>query len=207
METIVLDLPTVSRRDAESIFEDLDELVDQFGLGPILDGSETSIDFIGPTKATLRVLRQWREYIGADSGGRRSGDQFFGARLKAQSLLESVNSIELFDAERPIRASTEQYVEVPFYLGEEALTVIGENEDQTSGWKGRLVVEGGFLKLPYFVLVAADAAPSSDRKEWDVRVEIPEFNRPESRVGGTFEFSFDKGIPGVLPDNAGREYD
>jgi hypothetical protein len=122
-------------------------------------------------------------------------------------LLERVNSIDFFGAERPIRSSTEQYVEVPLVLSEAPLAVVGENEDRTSGWKGRLVIEGGDLKIPYFVLVAADTAPSDDRKVWEVRVEIPAFNRAAARLDGIFELSFDRAIPHVLPDNAGREYE
>jgi hypothetical protein len=212
---MVLDLPTVSGRDAEDVFGDLERLIEDYRLGPILSGSERMIDFVGAAKTTMQALQGWSGYFGAGgSSRRRSQDETFEARLLPQLrqgdgtfLLERVNSIDFFGAERPIRSSTEQFVEVPLILSEGPLAVVGENEDRTSGWKGRLVIDGGDLKIPYFVLVAADTAPSDDRKVWEVRVEIPAFDRAAARLDGIFELSFDRAIPEVLPDNAGREYE
>ena len=213
--TMVLDLPTVSLRDAEDAFSGLEELVEDFRLEPILQGSEQMIDFIGPAKPTLRSLQAWAAVLGGDGGSRRrSQDETFEARLLPQLrqgdgsfLREKVNSIRVFDAQRTIRSSTEQYVEVPLVMSEQRLTVVGENEDRTSGWTGRLVIEGGDFKLPYFVLIAADTEPSNDRRTWEVRVEIPTFDSSAARLDGIFEFNFDRAIPEVLPDNAGDEYD
>jgi hypothetical protein len=213
--TIVLNLPTASRKDAEDVFESLDKLMQDFRPEPILDGTEPMIDFVGEAKPVLRSLKAWGAYLGSEGGSRRrSQEEVFEARLLPQHrhrdgtfLLEQVNSIYFFDAQRPIRSSTEQWVEVPLVMNEEALTVVGENEDRTSGWKGRLVIEGGDFKLPFFVLIAADAPPSDDRRVWEARVEIPAYSRGAARLHGIFELSFDRGIPRVLPDSAGGEYD
>ena len=152
--------------------------------------------------------------MGGGGSRRQSQEESFEARLLPQLrhgdgtfLLEKVNSIEFFGAQRPIRSSTEQYVEVPLNMTDGSVSVVGVNEDQTSGWTGRLIIEGGAFKILYFVLVAADGAPSDDRTTWEVRVELPAHSRSGGRLDGIFELSFDRPIPAVLPANAGREYD
>jgi hypothetical protein len=35
---------------------------------------------------------------------------------------------------------------------------------------------------------------------WTVRVEVPDFDRPELRPEGIFEITFDRPLPGVFPD-------
>jgi len=214
LETMVLNLPTVSARDAEDVFSNLQRLVDDYGLTPILNGSEREIDFVGTAKSTLTSMQGWAGFMGGGGSRRQSQEESFEARLLPQLrqgdgtfLLEKVNSIEFFGAQRPIRSSTEQYVEVPLDLTDGSVSVVGVNEDQTSGWTGRLIIEGGAFKILYFVLVAADGAPSDDRTTWEVRVELPARSRDGGRLDGIFELSFDRPIPAVLPANAGREYD
>jgi DNA polymerase III delta prime subunit len=211
VETIVLELPTVTRREVDDVFAELSKIIEDYALTPILNGSERMIDFVGTAKPTLRSIQGWAQYLGGDSGSRRrSREETFEARLLSRYrsgegtfLLEQVNSIDFFDGHHPIRSSTEQYVEVPMELSESSLSVIGVNEDRTSGWTGRLVIEGGEFKLPYYVLIAADAEPTDDRKIWEVLVEIPAFKRSIPQLHGIFEFSFDRGIPDVLPNDAG----
>jgi hypothetical protein len=215
VEAMTLELPTISHRDAENLFGELAVLVENYGLTPILTRSETMIDFVGSARPTLASLQGWAAYlVGGEESRRRRTDEIFEARLLPQYrqgdgtfLLERVNSIGFFDAERPIRSSTEQYVDVPLEMSESPVTVVGVNEDRTTGWTGRLIIEGGDFKIPYFVLVAADSEPSSDRRVWEVRVEIPAFDRSRGRLDGIFELSFDRPVPDVLPNNAGREYD
>jgi hypothetical protein len=211
---MTLELPTISRRDAEDLFGELNRLVDSYSLTPILDGSEQSVNFIGRAKSTVVSLRDWASYLLIDSSRRRGTDETFEARLMPHYrqgagafLLERVNSITFFDAERPIRSSTEQYVEVPFVMSERPLSVVGINEDRSTGWSGRLVIDGGDFKIPYFVLVAADGEPAADRRTWQVRVEIPALAEVDETLHGIFELSFDRPVPEVLPDTAGREYD
>ncbi len=214
LETMVLNLPTVSAQDAEDVFSSLQRLVDDYGLTPILNGSEREIDFVGIAKSTLTSMQGWAGFMGGGGSRRQSQEESFEARLLPQLrhgdgtfLLEKVNSIEFFGAQRPIRSSTEQYVEVPLNMTDGSVSVVGVNEDQTSGWTGRLIIEGGAFKILYFVLVAADGAPSDDRTTWEVRVELPAHSRSGGRLDGIFELSFDRPIPAVLPANAGREYD
>ena len=77
----------------------------------------------------------------------------------------------------------------------------------TQGWTGRLAIEGGPLKLLYFVHVASIGKPSRNRTVWEVRVEIPDYDRPNSRLEGIYVLEFDKPIPRVFPDSSSRSRD
>jgi hypothetical protein len=221
--TLPILLETVGKEEIDRLFFSggrLDEMFVDFALDPIVELGEdgkprTSIDFVGPDKQKLRILRQWQRFLyGEDrnasfSRGLSDGEKFTLRIIERQSTAdrayvgERASLIELFGPHR-IRPSTDagrgRVLEVPLELEDRPLSVHAINEDRTEGWTGRLELRGGPLKLLYFVLMASERGSLADGREWTVRIEVPDFQYPNRRLEGVFDLAFDKPLPGVFPD-------
>lgn len=213
----VLTLETVTSEAMDQLFyqdETLDRLFDDFALDVVVSGEERAIDFVGADKEKLRTMRQWQRFLfpPRDEGGHaESGKKEFTIRLLERPatagrtyLGERAGRVDLFgpyvirpstDANRGVTRS------VPLVLDDRPLSVSATNEDR-NGWTGRLELRGGPLKLLYFVQLAGVERPRQDGRVWTVRIEIPDFERPELRPEGVFEVTFDRPLPGVFPDLA-----
>jgi len=210
-KTLTFELPTATMNDLDDVFRGMEDLISDFALVPILSSSEKKIDFVGPAAArTLRSIRAWKAFVDAQGDGGREPPSF-GARLQSGVgsrggifLLQEVNEVDFFRADSPIRSSTEQYVKVPLDLVTGPLSIRGKLEGRAAGI-GELRLEGDELKLPFFVMVAANRDPKSGRKKWEVRVNLPSVSSSNQLIG-IFELNFPMPIPDVLPDDAGREF-
>ena len=113
----------------------------------------------------------------------------------------------LFDPSERLRPSTDIKTgnKPPPYVwrlnsADGPLTILGRNEDAKGGWKGTLDITGGPLKLFYYIRRASDdRRAGQDPSVWDIRVEIPDAERPSTRLQGVFELRLDEPLPGVLP--------
>lgn len=213
--TAILTLETLGSDAADQLFyqdETLDRLFDDFTLDPIVSGEEKAIDFVGTDKEKLRTMRQWQRFLfpAREEGGREDrGKKELTIRLLERpatagrsAIGERTGRVDLFgpytirpstDANRGVTRS------VPLVFDDRALSVSAVNEDR-NGWTGRLELRGGPLKLLYFVQLASIERPRQDGRVWTVRIEIPDFERPELRPEGVFELTFDRPLPGVFPD-------
>jgi hypothetical protein len=210
-------LETASQDSIDQLFyedETLDKLVTDFALAPILSGDEKFVDFVGPEKEKIRVMQRWQKFLfpAKGEGGRDSSRKpEFTIRLLEKRgtgavwIGERVGRVDLFGP-YTIRPSNPESVTpaVPLVMDERPLTISATNEDR-NGWTGRVELRGGPLKLIYFVLVAGEGRPRQDDRVWNVRIEIPDFERLDARPEGVFEFSFDRPIPGVFPDLEGGD--
>ena len=223
--TLRIDLPTATREDLDQLFfagGDSDRLFEDYALDPMLQVDRegeplTSVDFLSPQKERFRTLRQWQTFLyGAADDDRRSSrrtladDQTFVLRILEDQktadrmyLGKRVGRLSLFSRDSVIRPSTDartgRKLEIPLRLDEAALQVTGTNEDEGSGWNGRLEIRGGPLKLLYFILLSREEV-RADRQVWTVRIEIPDFSQPSNRLEGVFELEFDHPVPGVVFD-------
>ena len=203
--TVTVTLETATREALDQLLyedETFDRLFSEFALVPIVDGEEKSVDFVGEDKERLRAMRRWQAFLypedKADRGkkpevtirlierGRGGGQTFIGER---------VGRVDLFGP-NTIRPSNPAVATpaLPLLFEDRPLAVVGVNEDR-NGWTGRLDLRGGPLKLVYFVLLAAEGRPRQDDRVWTIRVEIPDFERPDLRPEGLFELTFDRPFP------------
>jgi hypothetical protein len=192
--------------------ESLDKLFRDFALDPLVDGTETAVDFVGERKSTLSDLRGWQRFLYGEDQRPSTERRTFQVQLLGQTatpngvyLGERVAEVRLFGADRPIRTSTDagrQVVrEAPLALNVPAdhmFTVCGTDE-AVDGWTGCLEVRGGPLKLLYLVHLAAEGRPREDGRVWTVRLAVPDFRNPSLRPEALFELTFDRPVPGVLP--------
>ena len=213
--TAILTLETLTNDAMDQLFyqdETLDGLFDDFALDPIVSGEERAVDFVGSEKEKLRTLRHWQRFLFPPrEEGRQEdrGKKEFTIRLLERPagagrtyIGERAGRVDLFgpytirpstDANRGVTRS------VPLVLDDRPQSVSAVNEDR-NGWTGRLELRGGPLKLLYFVQLASVERPRQDGRVWTVRVEVPDFDRPELRPEGIFEVTFDRPLPGVFPD-------
>jgi hypothetical protein len=213
--TAVLTLETLTSDAMDQLFyqdETLDRLFDDFALDPIVSGEERAVDFVGSEREKLRTLRQWQRFLfppREESRQEDRGKKEFTIRLLERPagtgrtyIGERAGRVDLFgpytirpstDANRGVTRS------VPLVLDDRPQSVSAVNEDR-NGWTGRLELRGGPLKLLYFVQLASVDRPRQDGRVWTVRVEVPDFDRPELRPEGIFEITFDRPLPGVFPD-------
>ena len=82
------------------------------------------------------------------------------------------------------------------------LTISGRNEQSgEGGWTSTYEVDGGPLKLFYFVELASERRTElSDPKVWTIRVQIPDGKNPRELLEGAFELRFDEPMPPILPN-------
>lgn len=224
--TLKIELPTATREDLDQIFfagGDSDRLFEDYVLDPMLavdrEGNPiTSVDFLSPQRERFLALRQWQMFLYGNADDRRASgrtladDQTFILRILEGKqtgdriyLGERVGRITLFDRGSVIRPSTDartgRKLEIPVRFDEAPLFITGTNEDEGSGWNGRLEIRGGPLKLLYFILLSREEV-RADRQVWTVRVEIPDFGQPRNRLEGVFELEFDRPVPGVVFDSS-----
>lgn len=211
--SVTLTLETASREALDQLLyedETFDRLFSEFALLPIVEGDEKLVNFVGEDRERLRALRRWQAFLypedRAERGrkpevtirmlerGRGGGQTFIGER---------VGRVDLFGP-NVIRPSNPAVATpaMPLLFEERPLSIVGTNEDR-NGWVGRVELRGGPLKLVYFVLLAAEGRPRQDNRVWTVRLEIPDFERPELRPEGLFEMTFDRPLPAVLPEGGG----
>ena len=218
-------LDTVRLSDLEELFFGrgrLSDLHTDFALAPILDGQETMIDFVGEAKARLKALARWQLFLFGPSGdGERRWSRDAEEREFRTRLLESTATrgatfigervgLVKFLGDNVFRPSTDarrgRELSVPLPLDDSPISIVGINEDRTTGWTGELELEGGPLKFLFLTHLAAEGAPRRDGRLWQVRLEVPDYDRPASRLEGLFEIEFDRPVPDVLPDErSGRE--
>ncbi len=227
--TLPILLETANEDEIDRIFfpgGSLDRLFDDFALDVLLarDGSgepKTSIDFVDSDRGRLEVLHGWQVFLyGEDDGSRRralggdqeitvtmqedrsTGDRLFIGKRAVQVDLFGPAPVHSF---RPSTdAGTGQVRRIPLILDDRNLYATVSNEDTAKGWIGRLEVRGGPLKLLYFIHLAAETSRAGNR-EWTIRVEVPDFERhPRQSLDGLFDLSFERPLPGVLPDDAPR---
>jgi len=207
-----LDLQTASLDAIDRLFFEggsLDSLFTDFALDPLVDGKEKIIDFVGADKERLRVLRQWQRFLYAEKGAGGGTGQQLRVKLVDRSsappqvfLGERMSQVDFFGA-NPLRPSTDanrvRVLTLPLALEERPTSVVGRNEDR-DGWTGRLTLRGGPLKIPYFVHLASTGRPREAGRVWTVRLKLPDFQQPQTRLDGQFELTFDRALPDVLPD-------
>ncbi|MEM7353140.1 MAG: type VI secretion protein IcmF/TssM N-terminal domain-containing protein [Acidobacteriota bacterium] len=227
ISTLRVELPTVSRDEIDRLFYaggDCDRLFRDFALQPLLGDPEsepvTTVDFVSPYRKRLRTLSQWQSFLYGDAGDGRgrqrnlADDQTFELRILEDRktadrlyLGERMGRISLFSRDKIIRPSTDartgRRLSIPLRYDEAPLSVTGTNEDEGTGWNGRLEISGGPLKLIYFVLLAREES-RADGQVWVVRVEVPDFGQPRNRLEGLFELTFNRPVPGVVFDDPPR---
>jgi hypothetical protein len=185
----------------------LDSLFEEFVPGPIVDGKETMIDFVGTGKDRLRALRQWQRFVYGE--GHSSASQQVKVKLLAGAgtaprvfLGERLGQVDLFgpNAVRPSTDAARAHVlTMPLLMEDRPVSIVGRNEDKSGGWSGALSLRGGPLKIPYFLLLASDGRPREGGRVWTARIELPDFQQPQQRLEGIFEFTFERPLPGIMP--------
>jgi hypothetical protein len=212
-------LETARISDLEELFFGrgrLSDLHKDFALEPILEGEETMIDFVGDAKARLKALARWQLFLFGPSGdaesrwSRDAGDRELRVRLLESTATRGATFIGervglvRFLGDNVFRPSTDarrgRELDVQLPLDQAPITVVGINEDRTTGWTGELEIEGGPLKLLFLTHLAAQGPPRRDGRLWQVRLELPDYDRPSTRLEGIFELEFDRPVPDVLPD-------
>lgn len=120
---------------------------------------------------------------------------------RAIFLGDRVAELEFFGRSNLFRPSTDpnREIQVPVSFDESALRLCGQNEDEAGGWRGCLILEGGPLKLLYFIQLAERDSRDNGRV-WEVEVEIPDFLDDRLRPKGIFELGFDQPLPGVVSE-------
>ena len=205
-----LQLETVSLNALDRLFfagGSLDSLYTDFVLDPIVEGRERAIDFVGTSKDRLRVLRQWQRFIYGD--GHSSASQqvrvklLSGASTAPRTFVgERIGQINLFGP-NVVRPSTDAAVgrvmPMPLMIDDRPVSISGRNEDKSGGWTGVLNLRGGPLKIPYFLHLASDGRPREGGKIWTVHVQLPDYQQPQQRLEGIFEFTFERPLPEIIP--------
>lgn len=210
--SVTLTLETATREALDQLLyedETFDRLFSEFALVPIVDGEEKSVDFVGEDKERLRAMRRWQAFLYPEDRAERGRKPEVTIRLiergrgGGQTFIgERVGRVDLFGP-NTIRPSNPAVATpaLPLLFEDRPLAVVGINEDR-NGWTGRLDLRGGPLKLVYFVLLAAEGRPRQEDRVWTIRVEIPDFERPDLRPEGLFELTFDRPLPAVFPEGA-----
>jgi hypothetical protein len=211
--TDALQLDTVSLDSLDRLFfagGALDSLFEEFILEPIVEGRAKAIDFVGPDKERLRVLRQWQHFVFGD--GNTSTAQQVRVKLLSGAgtaprifVGERMGQVDLFGP-NAVRPSTDaarvRILTMPLLMEDRAVSVVGRNEDKSGGWSGILNLRGGPLKIPYFLHLASDGRPREGGKIWTVRIQLPDYQQPQQRLEGVFEFTFERPLPEVVPGAA-----
>lgn len=211
--SVTLTLETASREALDQLLyedETFDRLFSEFALMPIVEGDEKLVNFVGEDRERLRALRRWQAFLYPEDRAERGRKPEVTIRMiersrsGAQTFIgERVGRVDLFGP-NVIRPSNPAVATpaLPLLFEERPLSIVGTNEDR-NGWVGRVELRGGPLKLVYFVLLAAEGRPRQDNRVWTVRIEIPDFERPELRPEGLFEMTFDRPLPATLPEGGG----
>lgn len=217
--TARIDLPTIGAADISGPLADVGQLSAEFALDPIFAGEAREFDFVGEHRPILGVARQWERFLfGTPGMAGQVGGPPREHKIEIRSveaplpqgvvfLGDRVGLVMLFDSSERLRPSTDIKTgrTPPPYTwrlasADSPLTILGQNEDARGGWKGTLDILGGPLKLFYYVRRASeDRRPGQDEKVWNVRVEIPDAERPTTRLQAVFELRFDEPMPGVIP--------
>jgi len=210
-----IDIPTIGVSDVNGPLAEFGALASEFAIDPILTGDAREFDFVGPDRPVLSVARTWQVFLfGANApAGAAPKQHNIEVRLVDRPPLsgtiflgDRVGQVALFDRATILRPSTDVKsgrTPPPFVwrlaAADAPLEIVGRNED-ARGWTGSLMITGGPLKLFGYVLRASeDRRPGSDPRVWNIRVEIPDAERPTPRLQGVFELKFDDPLPGVVP--------
>ncbi len=208
--TDAMQLETVTLDALDRLFfagGSLDSLYTDFVLDPIVEGREKAIDFVGAGRERLRVLRQWQRFVYGD--GRTSAAQQVKVKLLSGAntaprifIGERMGQIDLFGP-NAVRPSTDaarvRILNMPLLMENRPVTIIGRNEDKGGGWSGILNLRGGPLKIPYFLHLASDGRPREGGKIWTVHLQLPDYQQPQQRLEGVFEFTFERPLPEIIP--------
>ena len=185
ISTLRIELPTASREDLDQIFfagGDSDKLFADYALDAMLgtDGEGkplTSVDFLSPYRGRFATLRQWQAFLYDSSDDRRGAqrvlatDQVFVLRHLEEKKTadrvyvgERVGRLSLFNRETVIRPSTDartgRRLDVPLRFDEAPLFITGTNEDEGTGWNGRLEIPGRPPQAAVFHSAIARRIPS-----------------------------------------------
>lgn len=211
--SVTLTLETATQESLDQLLyedETFDRLFSEFALLPIVEGEEKLVDFVGEDKDRLRAMRRWQAFLYPEDRAERGRKPEVTIRLLERGrgegrtfIGERVGRVDLFGP-NVIRPSNPAVATpaMPLLFEDRPLAIVGTNEDR-NGWVGRLDLRGGPLKLVYYVLLAAEGRPRQDNKVWTVRIEIPDFERPDLRPEGLFEMTFDRPLPAVFPEGGG----
>jgi hypothetical protein len=211
--TNVLQLDTVSLDALDRLFfagGSLDGLFDEFVIEPIVEGREKAVDFVGPNKDRLRVLRQWQRFVYGE--GRSSASQKVQVKLLSGTstaprifLGERMGQVDLFGP-NAVRPSTDaarvRILTMPLLMEDRPVSIVGRNEDKSGGWSGILTLRGGPLKIPYFLHLASQGRPREGGKVWTVRIQLPDYTQAQQRLEGVFELTFERPLPEIVPGAA-----
>jgi hypothetical protein len=216
--TYRIDLPTIGVPDITGAIAEMGSLAADFALEPIFAGDAPEFDFVGEHRSILGIASTWERFLfGPPSAPGQAAGPPRDHRIEIRSIErpptlgtvfvgDRVGQVTLFDKGTILRPSTDVKTgrTPPPYVwrlaaADSLLSVIGKNEDQR-GWTGTLEVTGGPLKLFYYIRCASeDRRPNQDDHVWDIRVEIPDAEKPNGRLQGVFELKLDDALPGVLP--------
>ncbi|MGH9369725.1 MAG: type VI secretion protein IcmF/TssM N-terminal domain-containing protein [Thermoanaerobaculia bacterium] len=213
-----VNLPTIAMADIRGPLKDFGLLAAEFAIDPIVNGEAREFDFIGEERPVFSVARLWEALVygtGAAEPEHPDGKPHnISVRLLdrpvaagAVFLGDRVSDVRLFDSRTLIRPSTDvksgrtpdPYV---WRLGsaDAPLEIRGKNEDARAPWTGSLNISGGPLKLFSYILHASEERrPEADRRVWNIRVELPDAERPGGRLQGVFELKLDDSLPAVIP--------
>jgi hypothetical protein len=205
-----LQLETVSLDALDRLFfagGSLDSLFTEFAVEPIIEGREKMIDFVGTSKERLRVLRQWQHFVYGD--GQTSASQQVKVKLLATAstaprtfMGERMGQVNLFGP-YAVRPSTDaarvRILTMPLLMEDRPTSITGRNEDKSGGWSGNLNLRGGPLKIPYLLHLASSGRPREGGRIWTVRLQLPDYQQPQQRLEGVFEFTFERPLPEIVP--------
>ncbi|HTO88040.1 MAG TPA: type VI secretion protein IcmF/TssM N-terminal domain-containing protein [Thermoanaerobaculia bacterium] len=211
-----IEVPTIGLSDLSGPLSEFGAIASEFAIDPILRGEANEFDFVGAERPVLAVARAWQLFIygvnappGATAKPHAIEVRSIERTPSAGTIFlgDRVGQVTLFDRATILRPSTDVKSgrTPPPYVwrlssADSPLEIIGRNEDVKGGWTGSLVIGGGPLKLFGYVLRASeDRRPGADPRVWDIRVEIPDAERPSSRLQGVFELKLDDPLPGVIP--------
>jgi hypothetical protein len=185
----------------------------EFALGPIVDGSETLVDFVSPWKEQVRCFALWSAFL-FDEKGRRT--PLIQARIVPRmsspgrpDFGQRFTTLRLFGAE--LRPSTDPSVRrEPTPLrwqlspAEPNQTFQAKKEESGSGAGrriGTIDLRGGPLKILYFLALSRDPSlrpPGTNPATWYGRIPVPVIDEREAAAEAVLEVSSDRPLPGVF---------